>query len=177
MIEERYSKTAKLLYNPHFSKTGSLHTMMLAKEQMKGAPFVLLNADLVFSADMLNRLIKHPAQTAVLVDNRLPRSDGEMNVVVNDGMVAQISKAVPAEVSDAQSLQIIKFSAEDSSLLFLEAAKLGRTKNTQLFPANAYHSIISQSSMAAVQAEEGFWHEVDTLEDFENCERLFLQYV
>ncbi|MCC5968294.1 MAG: phosphocholine cytidylyltransferase family protein [Natronohydrobacter sp.] len=164
-----------LLHNPDYAQTGSMHTMMLARDAMAGNPFVLLNADLVFCAKMLGHLTNAAPATAALIDDRLPLYDGEMNVVIEEGRITRFSKAVPAAEAHAQSLQLMKFGAEDSALLFERAAVLAATKDLQMFPAHAYATIIERSAIYPVQAGDGFWHEVDTPEDLGSCARSYVE--
>ncbi|MCC5982761.1 MAG: hypothetical protein JJU42_00220 [Rhodobacteraceae bacterium] len=120
-------------------------------------------------------LINAPAATAALIDDRLPLIDGEMNVVIEEGRITRFSKAVPAAEAHAQSLQLMKFGAEDSALLFETAAVLTAKKGLQMFPAHAYATIIERSTIFPVQAGDGFWHEIDTPEDLDRCARSYVE--
>jgi L-glutamine-phosphate cytidylyltransferase len=159
-----------LVHNPDFATTNSLYTLWLTRPAVAGAPFLLINGDIVFDAALVAQLVDDPAPTGLLVDRDGPLLDGEMNVVIRDGLVAEIGKHIAAERADALSLQLAKFGAADGRLLFERVGELVAAGQKGGFPANAFDAVIAHSAMAAVQRRGGTWFEIDTLDDLARCE-------
>jgi choline kinase len=158
-----------IVHNPDFATTNSIYSLGLAREQLAGIPFVLLNGDLVVDRTTTDQLLDHPAPTASLVDDRAPLTDGEMNVVIRDDRIVEFSKEIPAARADALSLQITKFGAQDSALLFDRVAGIVAGGETGKFPAYAYDAILRRSSMVPAFHRHGRWFEIDTLDDPAFC--------
>lgn len=175
-VEATFAGECNFQHNPAFANTGSLHTMLLARESFVGQPFVLLNSDLFFDAPLLETLLRHPTKTSALVDRNAKLLDGEMNVAIKHGRITRFSKSVPAAEAQALSLQIVKFGAEESSFLFDQGAKRAASSNTQLFPASVYPDLIQASIIYPVQRSSGFWAEIDTPEDLENARSAYAAY-
>lgn len=159
-----------LVHNPDYATTNSLYTLWLTRTAVAGAPFLLINGDIVFDAALAAQLVFDPAPTGLLVDRDGPLLDGEMNVVIRDGEVTEIGKHIAAERADALSLQLAKFGAADGNLLFERVGELVAAGQKGGFPANAYDAVIAQSRMVAVQRRGGRWFEIDTLDDLARCE-------
>jgi choline kinase len=159
-----------IIRNPDFATTNSIYSLGLARDRLAGTPFVLLNGDLVVDRTTTDQLLDHPAPTASLVDDRAALIDGEMNVVIRDGRIVEFSKEVPAARADALSLQITKFGARDSALLFDRVAQIVASGETGRFPAYAYDVILRGSSMMPAYHRAGLWFEIDTLDDLAHSE-------
>ena len=158
------------VHNAEYATTNSVYSMLLAREQIEGSPFVLFNGDLVVDPGVVHALLDDAAPTASLVDSTLELIDGEMNVVTREGRIVEFSKKVSAADGDAQSLQITKFGAEDGRRLFARAHELVSAGETAGFPALAYDRILRESAMRPVYRREGMWFEIDTVEDKEEAE-------
>jgi len=143
----------------------------LTRQYVEGSPFVLINGDIVCNKALLLPLLNHTEPTATLVDDRLKLLDGEMNVVIKNGRVIEFSKAIPASLAHAQSLQITKFNAYDGQILFKRINELVANGERNLFPAYAYDTILANSCMAPVFCRSGLWFEIDTFKDIEHAEQ------
>jgi choline kinase len=159
-----------IVHNDVYATTNSLYSLWLAREHVEGQEFVLLNGDNIFDEDVLCQVLDAPSPTALLVDSEVALIEGEMNVVVRDGKVIEIGKELPLNRANAQSLQLVKFGALDSKLLFERADALIESGETGRFPTYAYPAIFEGSAMAAIQRRGGVWFEIDTLDDLARCE-------
>ena len=167
---DKYPQKFIYVLNEDYKTTNSLYSLFLAKQYLEGEEFILFNADLVFDKNLLDLLLNDPRETATLVDSNVELQDGEMNVVVKENRVVEFSKEIPKESADALSLQITKFSAGDSNLLFKRAEELlSNGESATAFPAKAYDIILSKSSMYPVYRNGGKWYEIDTVDDLLYC--------
>jgi choline kinase len=162
--------SCSVVNNVDYASTNSLYSLWLARPHLAGEPFMLLNGDLVLDRLLVDRFMAEPAETALLVDHEADHLDGEMNVVVRDGLVREIGKHIEAVRADALSLQIARFSRLDGARLLGRAEQLLELGHTGFFPTHAYDVILEQSEMAAVQRQGGTWFEIDTVDDLARCE-------
>jgi choline kinase len=160
-----------IIDNPDYATTNSIYSLGLAADRLAGTPFVLFNGDLVVDQALTDQLLTADAPTASLVDDAAELEDGEMNIVVRDGRIAEFSKEVNADRAHALSLQITKFGADDSTLLFNRVAELLASGDTGHFPAYAYDVILHGSSMIPVLRRGGTWFEIDTLDDLARADQ------
>ena len=169
-IRSHAGRECTIVHNPDFATTNSLHSLWLARGHVEGQAFVLFNGDLVVDRTLVAQLLDEPAATASLIDSELELRDGEMNVVTRDRRIVAFGKDVPARDAHAQSLQITKFGAADSELLFGRTGELIAEGQTGRFPAFAYDVILARSSMTPVRRKGGIWFEIDTVDDLRSCE-------
>jgi L-glutamine-phosphate cytidylyltransferase len=159
-----------IVRNEVYATTNSMYSLWLARQHVADREFLLLNGDVLFDADILGQVLDVPAATALLIDDQRPLVDGEMNVVVRDGLVVEIGKEIPLTRANAQSLQIVKFGATDGGLLFERIDELVEEGETGRFPTFAYETIFRRSAMSGVRREGGIWFEIDTVDDLARCE-------
>jgi L-glutamine-phosphate cytidylyltransferase len=171
-IDSFVGERGTIVHNERYASTNSIYSLWLARDHVRGQEFLLLNGDVRFDRDVVQPLLDNAAPTALLVDAERELIEGEMNVVVQDGNVIEIGKEIPLARANAQSLQIVKFGAADSELLFERVEELVEAGETGRFPTYAYEAIFSRSRMAAVQHRSGTWFEIDTVEDLALCEEL-----
>jgi L-glutamine-phosphate cytidylyltransferase len=160
----------ELISNEDYDKTNSMYSLWLARNHVEGEEFLLLNGDVLFDARALEQVLDHPAPTGLLIDDQADLIEGEMNVVVRDGLVTAIGKEIPVSQATAQSLQIVKFGPTDCRLLFERVEQLVSAGQRRHFPPFAYRAIFEQSRMVAIPRRGGTWWEIDTLDDLARCE-------
>ena len=161
----------RVLINDKYDSSNSIYSLWVAREEAAGKDFVLLNGDVVADPELLVELVRCPSRCAALVDEQKACRDGEMNVVIEGEKITAFSKQVPAAAASAESAQITRFGAEQSSLLFQRIEELVKEGAIQHFPAQAYDAVFAGSGMAPVYTQ-GRWHfEIDTPEDHARCEQ------
>jgi len=138
-----------------------------------GQEFLLLNGDFVIGAEVIKDLVECDFRTASLVDNEKLLQDGEMNVRVKNNTITQFSKDVKARDAQGESVQITKFSFDDSARHFDRIEALITENKTDLYPASAYDKIIEESCMRPVYTNGKIWFEIDTVSDLLACRAYF----
>ena len=169
-LEAKVAGRCTVLRNDDYATTNSLYSLWLARDRVAGQPFLLLNGDVLYDESVLQQVLSDAHDTALLVDSRVALIEGEMNVVVADGLVVEIGKELPISRANAQSLQMVKFGAADTALLFERIGEFVESGDTNRYPTHAYQHIFDNSAMAAVQREGGVWYEIDTLDDLARAE-------
>ena len=172
-IRQFLGQAYKTIHNGEFRTTNSIYSLSLARQEICGTDFILLNGDIFVSHQAIKNLAQKEG-CAALVDDRPPFVDGEMNVVIENGRIHRFSKEVKASEASGVSVQITKFGMDESVMLFDRIDQLIGAGFKNLFPAYAYDVIFQKSVMYPVMVDSQDWQEIDTPQDLEKCERIWL---
>lgn len=158
------------IYNPDFKSTNSLYSMWLARKENFENGFILLNSDVMFHRNILNRVL-NKVGNAIAVDFNKEFRDGEMNVIVETGKVTEISKKIKAKDANGESCQITKFDNAGSKIIFRKADELIKKGHKNEFPAYVFKYVIKNLGLFAVDIDNLPWIEIDNFEDLEKARR------
>ncbi len=94
-VFEPYRDRAELVLNPDFASTNSLYSYWLCRQWIDRET-LLLNGDVLFSAELLGELLESAHPDALLIDPRARLDEEAMKVRVEDGRVRAMNKEMPA---------------------------------------------------------------------------------
>lgn len=172
-IEEHLGNNAYIVHNNNYESTNSMYSLFLLRSYLVGKEFLLLNADIVFYAEVIQELFKFPGSCSLVSKSRT-KCDGEMNVIIKNDLITSFSKEIMAAEATATSLQITKINNADSVLLFNKIDDIiNKQKRFKEFPARAYSTLIERRRFYPVYYEGVYCAEVDTVEDYNNANKLF----
>lgn len=172
-------------HNPNWEGTNILFSLMQAEDLMDEG-FVCCYSDILFTSDVVQRVLSHSADIALSVDTmwldryqhrtQHPPDDAE-KVTVGNGIVTRVHRAIPPNTAHGEYTGIAKFTARGASQLreqfhrakqefegkpFREAAVFEKAYLIQLF-----QEMIERGVKFAHADTPGNYMEVDTQEDFE----------
>jgi choline kinase len=173
----------RFVHNRAWERNNILLSLFSARAEMTGG-FVSSYADILYTPDAVRRLVRHPADIALLVDTdwraryrprtQHPESDGE-KVRLHGDRITAVSRRIPPDEAPAEFTGVAKFSAAGARLL-LEHFDRARARfdgrpfgNSPSFQ-RAYLIDLLQAMLAdgvpmhAVETFGGYF-EVDTTED------------
>src|SRR5246500_1071347 len=81
--------------NPAFAITNNIYSLWLALEWLRGDSFIVLNADVIFDADILDTAVRSKSPISMIVDPLW--RDETMKVIIHGGRVMQMSKKISRE--------------------------------------------------------------------------------
>lgn len=168
--------TATFVHNDAFETTTPLQGFALVEPHIDD-DFLLLNADIYFSREILEKTLAHSG-SVIAVDSSASYCENEMFVNHSDNFeVEEISKRLThRERGQSKSVQIAKFDYADKDVLFSRVRELAR-RGDALYPANAYDALIAKHRFYAVDIAGEFWQELDTRGDLVDLhERLGIPY-
>jgi choline kinase len=87
--------TIRYLVNDQFQR-GSISSLWLARTELDG-DVVVMDADVLFHAEILRRLVSSSHPTAVLMDETVAQQTEECMVVVRGGRVVALTKRMPSQ--------------------------------------------------------------------------------
>jgi choline kinase len=178
-IRRLYEHTASFIINSRFEETSSLYSLWLAKEHLLDG-FVVLNCDVLFHPQLLERLLSSPFDDALLVDlvdkhnNQL--GDEEMKVKVSDGLVVDIRKDLDPAEADGENVGIVKFSASGAQRLVEEMNGIISRGQLKDWAPRAFREFARRFPLHAISTGDYPWIEIDFPEDYRRAkEEVFPQ--
>lgn len=165
-------------HNAVFESTNNIYSLWLAMKYVKGKEFLLLDSDILFDPILLNALVS--VKGSSLAVNQHPLGEEEMKVVVNaEGTITQITKECSPEEALGESVGIEKISNSYSQALYDELEKMMNTEHLEnVFYELAFERLIAQGhSFKVVDITSIFSTELDTVEDFQNAQKIIPQHL
>ncbi len=168
--------------NPDYATTNNLYTMWLAREALND-DLVLLEGDLRYDIEVLQRLVEHPAENVAVVDDFRPPMNGTVVLpsATNEGWAQRmvLGKDQGEDFPYAKALKTVNLYKLSRTLLqsaFVpaldEAVRGERT-------GDYYEAVLAQlvdegkADLAYSHVESSRWAEVDNEEDLRFALELF----
>jgi choline kinase len=98
----------QFIENPAFALTNNVYSLWLALEWVRGDSFIVLNADVIFDADVLNIAVGPNAPISMIVDPLW--RDETMKVIIYGDRIMQMSKKISREQFSGTYIGITIFS-------------------------------------------------------------------
>jgi choline kinase len=139
--------------------------------------FILLNGDNLLHPDILTPLLGADGNCCVLAQRKGFFGIDDMKVQVAGDRVVRIGKSLSPNQTDAESVGIIRFSADGAARMrrALEAVVTQRAAMRRFF-VDAIQHLIDQGFVVNWTDTGGLpWIDVDTPEDFEFAQKNFLR--
>jgi choline kinase len=163
-IFKRHELTAREIVNERFEEGSVLSLFLALPEVVQSAgPVVLMDADVLYPAQMLNRLIHSPHQTVLLLDRDFSRADDDPVLVpVKDGRPFDFRKRWSGDAElVGESIGLFKIGADDLSLLANETRSRSLGSNCE----DSYDDVLRAMVLAGVFGYEDVtgmpWIEID----------------
>lgn len=184
--------------NRIYDRTNNIYSLWLAREHLN-SQVLLLEGDLIFEPELLQRLIETPEPDVAIVERWEPHMDGTValpnapwangsraNAPWANGLWARrmVLKADQGDdfdfASALKTVNIYKFSQEvlrDQIVPALDSY-IAQKRNDQYYEA-VFAGLISRDAMrmALLHAAPNRWAEVDTWEDLQAAEKLFAKEI
>jgi len=100
----------QFIENPAFAITNNIYSLWLALDWVRGDSFIVLNGDVIFDADVLDRAVRANTPISMIID--LLWRDETMKVIIHGDRVIQMSKKIPREQFSGTYIGITMFSKE-----------------------------------------------------------------
>ena len=167
--------------NPIYDKTNNIYSLYLARHLLLEEDTLLLESDLIFSSDVLPRIINDPWASLVLVSRFQPWMNG---TVVRIGRDGKIKEFIPREKIEFlkgrkyfKTVNIYKFSVDffkNKYLPFLEVYIKSVGYNEYYEQVLSVINFLDNSELrACVLDEKELWYEIDDKQDLDEAEIIF----
>ena len=159
--------------NPDYAHNNNIFSLWLTRPYTDGKDFLLMDSDILFDPQILPEVLKQP--DSVLALNRHELGEEEIKVILDaEGRVVEISKVCSIEQAIGESVGIEKMTADYSKALFKELEQMIEGEGLiDIFYERAFERLIPQGhTFRIVDTTDFFSIELDTVEDFENAQKL-----
>lgn len=164
-----------IVENLKFESTNNMYSLYLLKDIVK-EEFILSNADVIFSKDMVYHLINRGDTNAICVDFT-SFSEESMKLIVEENRIKKIAKNLEQSYSYGNSIDLYKFSKEARDLLFEEISLIIEEKEDEKsWTEVAIDLILDRIKFSPLHIENRFWYEIDNIEDLQNAEEIVKRY-
>lgn len=158
-IREIVGRRAEFVVNTRWEATNSLYSFRLGKEQVDG-DMLLLNCDVLFSPQILERLLDHPG-SALAIDSSSGTAREQMKVRLEGGRVVGMSKDLPVEDSSGENVGIIKLTADDAAMALDHARRLLDDGHEKSWVGSAIAQLARERDLRTVDVAGLPWVEID----------------
>lgn len=169
MVRAVVNSKAEYIENARYRETNSLYSLWLARDWVKG-PFVLMNCDLIFHPDILNRLLRSHGNV-LAYDSTSSRGLEQTKVAIAKGRVIDLGKDLPSEAGRGESIGLLRFDEEGAKALFKRAAYLVEHGEEMSWVIEGVRSACSELVIRALNIAGLPWAEIDFPGDLERARK------
>ncbi|HDH04747.1 MAG TPA: phosphocholine cytidylyltransferase family protein [Nitrospirae bacterium] len=152
------------VHNPFYLISNSIVSCWLAREYMDD-DFLLINGDTVIHQTILEDLLKTRDDICLAVSSKEEYDDDDMKVILDTSRktVKDVSKQIPAEKADGESIGFFKFQRRAGRIYQETIEEMFRNdKNLHIFHHNVIRQIIMNGKeVAYLPVDNALWEEVD----------------
>jgi L-glutamine-phosphate cytidylyltransferase len=146
--------------NPAFAISNNVYSLWLALEWVRGDSFIVLNADVIFDADILDMAVQSKAPISMIVDPLW--RDETMKVITHGDRVMQMSKKIPREQFSGTYIGITVFSKAIQARFFDKMNALISAGRVNEFFNVAVQELVDEDVHVGYTSTDGrAWAEID----------------
>lgn len=166
----------QFIHNEHYNETNTGYSLLQTKQAVGSDTFIKFDADVLFEADVLKKLLKSKAN-ALCMDKNIHLEAEEVKVITDESMrVVEVGKKLDPKLAKGESIGIEKIEHSAGKILFSELGELMKHKeNWQEYYDDSYTALARKGiPMYAVDITGLKWIEIDTTADFKKAEKIFI---
>ncbi|MEN8174408.1 MAG: phosphocholine cytidylyltransferase family protein [Pseudomonadota bacterium] len=179
IVQDVRSVPTRTVHNPHFDQHDNLGTCWMTRAEMR-EPFVLINGDTLFEAEVLDRLLaaKPRAPITLATNTKASYDADDMKVTVSENRLLHVGKHLAAASVNGESLGITRFD-EIGAALFRTSLEqfIERPGSDRLWYLSAIDALAGKNSIAVCPMDGLEWCEIDTQEDLRAARNLVAGWV
>lgn len=169
-VAEHYPKLAvRYIYNEVYATTNNIFSLYLARPEVEGSDFLLLDSDILFDGQIIKELLAQDDTCLAL--NRHKCGEEEIKVIADSqGRVVELSKTCSIAHAIGESIGIERIRADYSTALFRELELMidGPEHLDNVFYERCFERLIPQGYMFRyIDTTQYRAVELDTVADFE----------
>lgn len=166
--------TIEFVYSPLYRTTNNIYSLWMAREIIN-EPFVLFEADLIFDVTLLDNMV-YPDRMAT--SSLLPWMNGTTVTVDASHQVKGFHKnTTPINVEEVKykTVNIYSFSLQSWKAIVKRLDIHIEANNVNGYYETVIGELVADNriSLKAVDFDNKYWYEVDTVEDLKEAEKLF----
>lgn len=168
----------KIIENDMYEDTNNMYSLYLARNYITGQPFILNNADVVISEDLVDVMVRSEHADLVATDYQSFNLEAMKISCNSQGFIDDISKQLSAQQSVGCSLDFYKFSAPAGKIFLKEIERIiCEDNNKKHWTEVALQRLFRSQTLKfiALNTDKIPWTEIDNYEDLALADELFSQ--
>jgi len=166
--------------NPIYDQTNNIYSLYLAKDKLEQDDTILLESDLIFEEEVLQRLLDDERRSLAVVDKYQLWMDGTAVTLDSDDSILNFFTKKTFRFQDVneyyKTVNIYKFSKEFSQksyIPFLEAYSKAMGDNEYYESVLRVITILEGQELRVMRLNGERWYEIDDVQDKHNAEIIF----
>lgn len=159
-----WPRPPRFVHNEHFASLNNFYTVALACRLGLPNPLLVINSDIVFTADVVETVLESRGDVVLAVDTS--RVDEEaMGVGVRDGEIVAVSKQLAAEDCTGEFVGMSMIRQPAAAVYDRHAREAVSAGETNLYYEDIFHRMARRSPLALAAVDAGAWAEIDAADD------------
>lgn len=150
--------------NPIYDKTNYIYSIYCAKDILRDQDVILMHGDLVFTADILERVIKSEV-SCMTVSSTLPLPEKDFKAVISGGRIEKVGIEFFDNALAAQPLY--KLAKKDFNVWLDEICAFCESDNRKCYAENAFNKVSDKCLVYPLDVLDELCGEIDTPEDLD----------
>lgn len=169
----------KTVYNPFYDSANNLISLWCAQHEMN-SDFVIINGDDVFHESVISKISEYKDDGVyVTVDLLKTYSEDDMKVKIQNNRIVRISKKIPLDEAQGESVGIIRVKGESQGKackeMLLNIVKKEEGRN--IFWLEVFNGIADNGvTLTPFEISESDWAEVDFHADLKIMKKKILKF-
>lgn len=160
---------ARIVVNDRYATTNSMYSFLLAREQVRGAAFIV-NADVLFDPCVVVWLARRGG-SALACDSSSGHDAEQMKVQMRQGRLLSMSKSLDASLCGGENLGVLRLDETAVLRAFEAADDLVARGQEGAWLAAAINAVARHHRIECVDVAGTPWIEIDYPEDLEDARR------
>ncbi|HUW19710.1 MAG TPA: HAD-IIA family hydrolase [Sedimentisphaerales bacterium] len=114
----------KLIDNLSYEDTNNMYSLYLARGDVAGDNFVVVNGDVVFEPELMEKLVRHADKDVVVCEAGTYNMESMKVTVNSEGYISSIGKTISKKMAYATSIDIYRFCEASSRIFFNEIHRI-----------------------------------------------------
>jgi histidinol-phosphate/aromatic aminotransferase/cobyric acid decarboxylase-like protein/choline kinase len=168
--------------NPIYDQTNNIYSLYLAKDKLEQEDTILLESDLIFEEEVLQRLLDDERKSLAVVDKYQSWMDGTALTLDSSDSITGFFTKKSFRFQDVneyyKTVNIYKFSKEFSHKVyipFLDAYSKAMGDNEYYESVLRVITILEGQELKAMRLNGEKWYEIDDAQDKHNAEVIFAE--
>jgi Predicted sugar nucleotidyltransferases len=164
----------EFIHNEKYESTNNIYSLWLTQKSVLNTDIILLDSDILFDSTIISCLLNSEYSTCLAL-NKHDLGEEEIKVITDShNRIEEISKTCSIQKAAGESIGIEKMSNDFVRTLFSELDIMIQEKlQVNIFYEAAFENVIKQgANMYAVDTTSFFSMELDTVEDFQQAQKL-----
>lgn len=169
----------RYVHNKQFENTNNMYSLYLARDLIGNKPFFLSNADVALDREIITGLAADQRADLIGVDAGKYNDESMKVTIGDDGVVTDISKSIVLDSAHGVSIDVYKFSASASKVLFGEVSRIVADEGnlndwTEVALQRLYQSEALSSEPFDIAPHS--WVEIDDHDDLARADLIFADF-